>query len=74
MNEKREEIDFLAKEIGVRFRKIRENRGYTREFVGHNTGCNMARIEKGRHLPTFMTIHRLCTFYGTMMEEFLRGM
>ena len=66
--------DKLLKAIGLRLRKLREERGFSQELVLFKTGIDVSRIEAGKLNITVSTLTNLCEFYGITLEEFFTSL
>lgn len=60
--------------LGVRFRQLRLERGLTQAEVSKRSGIhrpNIARVERGRHVPSLETLRRLADAIGVTPSELL---
>lgn len=64
--------DILIKNIGVRLKAIRVERGLTQETVHSGTDLNIGRIEGGKHSITITTLSDLCDYYGITLDELFK--
>ena len=63
-----------VRQIGVKLKKLREERGLSQERLAAKAGLSrehLARLEAGRHDPTFGTLSRLAKALKVKVGELL---
>ena len=68
--------DPMAKEIGLRIRALREERGESQDHVADAIGierASLSNIERGRHHPALRTTVALAEYFGVSLELLVLG-
>lgn len=60
----------LAELIAVRLKELRQERGYTQEFVVERTRLNIPQYEARHYTPSLDSLAIICRLYGTTLDEF----
>ncbi len=71
-----DQIEFRRK-LGVRIRKLREQKGWSQETFAHETG--MARsftsaLERGKKDIRLSTIFKLCNIFGITIQQLFKNL
>ncbi len=59
--------------IAKRLKELREEKGFSQQYVYIDTDLNIGKIEVGKTNLSISTISILCKYYGITLEEFFRG-
>lgn len=70
---KQRDAEYLAA-VGRRLRKLREERGLSREKVLFRKNVYLYAIESGRLNITVSTLAAICEEYGITLHEFYKGL
>lgn len=65
--------DILLKQIAVKLKIMRIDKGLSQETVYFHTGIHIGKIETEKYNITVSTLSRLCDYYQISLEEFFRG-
>ncbi len=64
----------MLRQIALRFRELRKEKGLTLDAVYYDTGINIKSLEVSSKNLAIATIIKLCEYYEVTLEEFFRGM
>lgn len=62
----------LMRAIAERLRELREERGFSQQYVYIDTDLNIGKIEVGETNISVSTLFILCDYYGVTLEEFFK--
>ena len=63
----------LLELISKRMKELREERGYTQEYVVDHTGLNIPQHEAKITYPSLISISVLCEFYNITVSDFFKS-
>jgi|GEM_PF-489821 DNA-binding helix-turn-helix protein len=63
----------LLELISKRMKELREERGYTQEYVVDHTGLNIPQHEAKITYPSLVSISVLCEFYNITVSDFFKS-
>jgi transcriptional regulator with XRE-family HTH domain len=58
--------------IAQKIKQLREGNNVTLEIFYFDTGIHIARIEQGKTNITVSTLHRICEYFNSSLEEFFK--
>lgn len=60
----------FVKTLVERMQQLRNERGYSQEYVIENTHLDISRYETGDSIPTLRSVLKLCRLYDITISEF----
>lgn len=60
----------FVKKLIARMQQLRNERGYSQEYVIENTHLDISRYETGDSIPTLRSLLKLCKLYEITVSEF----
>lgn len=60
----------FIKALVARMQQLRNERGYTQEYVIENTHLDISRYETGDSVPSLRSVLKLCKLYDITVSEF----
>lgn len=67
------EVKELLLKIALRVKELRYKAGFTQDYFHNHLGINISRIEMGKHNVSIKTLHRICYYLKTDLENFFSG-
>lgn len=64
----------LLRLVVERIKELRNERGYSQEYVIERTKLNLSQYEAKIHTPSLDSLSRLCKFYNITLDEFFAPM
>ncbi|MCD7971039.1 MAG: helix-turn-helix transcriptional regulator [Alistipes sp.] len=64
----------LIREIALRMKRFRMEKGLPHSEVYIDTDINTGRVENGKSSTSVSVLKKLCTYYGKTLEELFRGL
>lgn len=64
----------VRRQVGLNFRRMRTERGWTQENAAERTGVSqqyISDLERGRRNPTVLTLHELAAPFGKHPRDLL---
>ncbi len=60
----------LLKELAVRIKALRKERGLTQMDCYNDTNIHFARIEQGKRDISYTTLYNICVYFKISMSDF----
>ena len=58
--------------IALRIKELREQKGITQEDFYNDTGINIGRIERAINNVSITTLDKICTYFDITLKEFFK--
>lgn len=62
----------LLKNIALRIKELREQKGITQEDFYNDTGINIGRIERAINNVSITTLAKICNYFDITLKEFFK--